>query len=60
MMYYRGIKQDINFLSFGIALNVSGVVTDKGTYELDFVVLCIGFRPNTAKIRNTSKWCNRN
>ncbi len=27
---------------------VKRVVTDKGTYDADMVVLCIGFRPNTA------------
>lgn len=26
---------------------VSRVVTDKGTYEADLVILCIGFKPNT-------------
>ncbi|MDR3280315.1 MAG: FAD-dependent oxidoreductase [Synergistaceae bacterium] len=26
---------------------VSGIVTDKGEYEADMVILCIGFRPNT-------------
>ena len=29
---------------------VSQVVTDKNTYEADLVVLCIGFKPNTALI----------
>lgn len=27
--------------------NVAKVVTDKGEYEADMVVLCVGFRPNT-------------
>jgi NADPH-dependent 2,4-dienoyl-CoA reductase/sulfur reductase-like enzyme len=26
---------------------VSAIVTDKGEYEVDMVILCIGFRPNT-------------
>ena len=30
---------------------VSKVVTDKNTYEADLVVLCIGFKPNTALIQ---------
>lgn len=32
--------------------SVCGVVTDKGTYEADLVVLCIGFRPNTALVKD--------
>lgn len=31
----------------GIGGNVSKVITDKGEYEADLVILCIGFRPNT-------------
>lgn len=31
---------------------VTTVVTDKGSYEADLVVLCIGFRPNTALIKD--------
>lgn len=30
---------------------VRRVVTDKGSYEADLVVLCIGFRPNTALLK---------
>ncbi|MDR0653662.1 MAG: FAD-dependent oxidoreductase [Synergistaceae bacterium] len=30
---------------------VSAIVTDKGEYEADMVVLCIGFRPNTDLFR---------
>lgn len=31
---------------------VCKVVTDKGSYEADLVVLCIGFRPNTALVKD--------
>ena len=31
----------------GDAGKVKKVVTDKGTYEADMVILCVGFRPNT-------------
>ncbi|MDR1580313.1 MAG: FAD-dependent oxidoreductase [Synergistaceae bacterium] len=30
---------------------VSAIVTDKGEYEADMVILCIGFRPNTELFR---------
>jgi NADPH-dependent 2,4-dienoyl-CoA reductase/sulfur reductase-like enzyme len=30
---------------------VSAIVTDKGEYEVDLVILCIGFRPNTDLFR---------
>jgi NADPH-dependent 2,4-dienoyl-CoA reductase/sulfur reductase-like enzyme len=30
---------------------VSAIVTDKGEYEADMVILCIGFRPNTDMFR---------
>ncbi|MGL4799791.1 MAG: FAD-dependent oxidoreductase [Cellulosilyticaceae bacterium] len=35
----------------GVDGKVSAVVTDKGRYEADMVVLCIGFRPNTALLK---------
>lgn len=46
-------------LSFGEGLEeiigkdgkVSAIKTDKGTYETDMVVLCVGFRPNTALLK---------
>lgn len=31
---------------------VEKVVTDKGEYEADLVVMCVGFRPNTGLFRN--------
>jgi len=31
--------------------SVERVVTDKGTYETDLVVLCIGFKPNTGLLK---------
>ena len=31
----------------GVHGKVSKIVTDKGSYESDLVILCIGFRPNT-------------
>ena len=31
---------------------VEKVITDKGEYEADLVVMCIGFRPNTALIKD--------
>ncbi|GAK41357.1 NADH oxidase [Paenibacillus sp. TCA20] len=31
--------------------SVRKVVTDKGTYETDLVILCIGFRPNTELLK---------
>ena len=34
---------------------VSKVTTDKGSYEADLVVLCIGFRPNTKLIKDQLK-----
>ncbi|WP_041363869.1 FAD-dependent oxidoreductase [Mycoplasmopsis pulmonis] len=37
--------------------NVSAVVTDKGTYEADLVILAIGFRPN-AQFLNFDKTVN--
>ncbi|MGZ9414047.1 FAD-dependent oxidoreductase [Mycoplasma sp. 5370] len=37
---------------------VSAVVTDKGTYEADLVILAIGFRPNTELIQGVEKTAN--
>ena len=34
---------------------VTKVVTDQGSYEADLVVLCIGFRPNTALVKDQLK-----
>lgn len=34
---------------------VSKVVTDKGSYEADLVVMCIGFRPNTGLVQDQLK-----
>lgn len=34
---------------------VTKVITDKGSYEADLVVLCIGFKPNTALVRDSLK-----
>lgn len=31
---------------------VSGIRTNKGTYETDMVVLCVGFKPNTALLKD--------
>lgn len=54
-------KMDTQLLNNGVKLNykqlvkeikgdkrVQAVVTDKGEYQVDMVVLCIGFRPNSA------------
>lgn len=42
---------DQKVMSFkGIDGKVTEVVTDKGNYEADLVVLCIGFRPNSALV----------
>jgi len=37
---------------------VKAVVTDKNTYEVDMVILCIGFRPNTSMIEGVEKFKN--
>ncbi|UWD34193.1 FAD-dependent oxidoreductase [Mesomycoplasma molare] len=37
---------------------VSAVVTDKGTYEADLVILAIGFKPNTELITDVEKTAN--
>jgi NADPH-dependent 2,4-dienoyl-CoA reductase/sulfur reductase-like enzyme len=36
----------------GEAGKVTKVVTDKGSYEADLVILCIGFRPNTELVKD--------
>ncbi|GAB4275175.1 MAG: FAD-dependent oxidoreductase [Candidatus Rifleibacteriota bacterium] len=38
--------------------SVSKVVTDKGTYDADLVIQCIGFRPNTELLQNVKKLDN--
>lgn len=50
----RGIKLQLNeqVESFeGENGKVSKVVTAKGTYEADMVILCVGFRPNTELVK---------
>lgn len=39
----------------GEAGKVTKVITDKGSYEADLVVLCIGFKPNTALVEGKLK-----
>lgn len=35
----------------GVDEKVSAVITDKGRYEADLVILCIGFKPNTGLLK---------
>lgn len=35
--------------------NVKAIVTDKATIEADLVIMCAGFRPNTALLKNVKK-----
>ena len=39
----------------GIDGKVTKVITDKGQYEADLVILCIGFRPNTSLFQDQLK-----
>jgi NADPH-dependent 2,4-dienoyl-CoA reductase/sulfur reductase-like enzyme len=51
----RGIKLALEetVVKFeGKAGEVNKVVTNKGEYEADLVILCIGFRPNTELLKN--------
>lgn len=51
----KGVKFALGELvqSFeGVDGKVTKVVTDKATYEADLVILCIGFKPNTALVQN--------
>jgi len=50
----RGIHLELNqtVQSFtGVDGNVTQVVTDKGTFETDLVILCVGFRPSTELLK---------
>ncbi|RDB32862.1 FAD-dependent oxidoreductase [Exiguobacterium sp. RIT594] len=50
----RGIRLELNqtVQSFtGVDGNVTQVVTDKGTFETDLVILCVGFRPSTELLK---------
>lgn len=50
----RGIRLELNqtVQSFtGVDGNVTKVVTDKGTFETDLVILCVGFRPSTELLK---------
>ncbi|TKD68278.1 CoA-disulfide reductase [Pseudalkalibacillus hwajinpoensis] len=49
----RGIRLALNetVTRFEGDTNVSKVVTSKGEYESDLVILCVGFRPNTQLVK---------
>lgn len=50
----RGIRLELNqtVQSFtGVDGNVTQVITDKGTFETDLVILCVGFRPSTELLK---------
>lgn len=49
----RGVKLALNQMvsSFEGDQAVKSVVTDKGSYDADLVVLCIGFAPNTGLLK---------
>ncbi|MDQ0484168.1 CoA-disulfide reductase [Guptibacillus hwajinpoensis] len=49
----RGIRLALNetVTRFEGDINVSKVVTSKGEYESDLVILCVGFRPNTELVK---------
>ena len=49
----RGIRLALNetVTRFEGEKNVSKVVTSKGEYESDLVILCVGFRPNTELVK---------
>lgn len=45
-LHYGEMVQEIK--GGGASGRVSGIVTNKGEYQVDLVIMAIGFRPNTA------------